>query len=150
MNASSRPAAIPAHLGWRLLALVYDTLPNVAIWFAVSALVLMLKPGHTAFAPWSLGQGMLWLLCWAISGAYAVLAWRRTGQTLGMKPWRLRVVARDGTPAPVRTLAIRYAVATVSLLAFGLGFLWCLADRERRALHDVVAGTLFVRLPKQK
>lgn len=148
MNDAPRPAARPAHLGWRLLALVYDTLPNIAIWFAASALVLLLVPGHAAFAPWSLGQWLLWASCWGITGTYAVLAWRRGGQTLGMKPWRLQVVGRDGRPAPVRALVIRYAVATLSLLAFGLGLLWSLVDRERRTWHDIAAGTLFVRLEK--
>lgn len=147
MDPTSRPAARPAHLGWRLLALVYDALPNIAIWFVVSALGLLLRPGHTAFAAWSTGQWALWAACWAVSGLYAVHAWRRTG-TLGMRPWRLRVVAADGGPATTGRLWLRYAVATVSLLACGLGFLWALVDPQRRALHDVAAGTLLVRLGK--
>jgi uncharacterized RDD family membrane protein YckC len=48
----------------------------------------------------------------------------------------------------VRALWLRYAVATVSVAAGGVGLLWCLVDRERRALHDVVAGTLLVRTEK--
>ena len=60
MDSPSLPAARPAHLGWRLLALVYDALPNIAIWFAVSAVGLLLRPGHAAFAPWSAGQWVLW------------------------------------------------------------------------------------------
>ena len=144
MTGTARPAARPAHLGWRLLALVYDALPNIAIWFAVSAVVLLLRPGHTAFAAWSVGQWLLWTLCWAISGLYAVHAWRRAG-TLGMRPWRLRVVAADGAPASTRRLWLRYMVATLSLLALGVGFLWALFDPQRRALHDLAAGTLLVR-----
>ena len=145
MDAPSLPAARPAHLGWRLLALVYDALPNIAIWFAVSAVGLLLRPGHAAFAAWSAGQWALWGVCWAISGLYAVHAWRRGG-TLGMRPWRLRVVAADGGPASVRALWLRYAAATVSLLALGLGFLWALVDRDRRALHDLIAGTTLLKI----
>ena len=145
MTAPARPAARPAHLGWRLLALVYDALPNIAIWLAVSAVALLLRPGHATFAPWSAGQGLLWLLCWAISGLYAVHAWRRGG-TLGMRPWRLRVIADDGGPATTARLWLRYAVATLSLLAAGLGFVPALFDARRRALHDVVAGTMLVRI----
>ncbi|KFN51340.1 RDD family protein [Arenimonas composti] len=148
MTSSAPPAARPAHLGWRLLALVYDALPNIALWFLISAVSLLLRPSHEAFAPWSAGALAVWLACWLVSGSYAVLAWRRGGQTLGMKPWRLKVVAADGRPAEVRALWLRYAVATVSLAACGLGFLWCLVDRERRALHDVVAGTVLVRTGK--
>lgn len=148
MPDTAIPGARPAHLGWRLFALVYDTMPNIAIWFAVSALVLLLKPDHMAFAPLSLGQVLLWVLCWAVSGLYATFAWGRSGQTLGMRPWRLKVVARDGRIAGARALWLRYAVATLSLLAGGLGFLWSLVDRERRTWHDLAGGTVLVRLDK--
>jgi len=72
----------------------------------------------------------------------------RGGQTVGMKPWRLRIVGADGGPIGFRRALLRFAVALVSLAALGLGFLWCLIDRERRAWHDIAAGTLLVRLEK--
>jgi uncharacterized RDD family membrane protein YckC len=142
------PAGRPAFLGWRVLALVYDAMPNIALWFVVSALALLLNPAHTAFAPWSFGYWLTWLACWAVSGSYAVFAWRRSGQTLGMKPWRLQVVAADGRLASSQALWLRYAVATLSLLAGGLGFLWSLVDRDRRSWHDIASGTVLVRLEK--
>ncbi|MBW8367354.1 MAG: RDD family protein [Arenimonas sp.] len=142
------PAALPAHLGWRVLAMVYDAMPNIALWFAVSGVALAVVPGHAPFAPWSLGQFALWLLCWAISGLYAVMSWRGIGQTLGMRPWRLKVLAADGRKAGAGALWLRYAVATVSLAAAGLGFAWSLVDRERRTWHDIASRTVMVRLPK--
>lgn len=148
MSLSTDSPAPPAHLGWRLLALVYDAMPNIALWFAVSALALVLRPGHAPFAAWSPGQWSLWLLCWSASGAYAVLAWRRSGQTLGMGPWRLKVTDRSGQPAKIGALWLRYAVATLSLLAVGLGFAWSLLDRERRTWHDMASGTVLRRLPR--
>ncbi|GAB2489950.1 RDD family protein [Arenimonas alkanexedens] len=141
-------AALPAHLGWRLLALVYDTMPNIALWFAVSGVALVLTPDHTAFAPWSLGQLVLWLACATISGVYAVLSWQHAGQTLGMRPWRLKVTTPDGRLAPTGKLWLRYAVAIISLAAGGLGFLWSLVDRERRTWHDLASGTVLVRLSR--
>ena len=148
MNKASAVSAHPANLAWRLLALVYDTLPNVAIWFAISGLALVVTPGHTAFAPWSAGQFALWLACAGASGLYAVLSWRRIGQTLGMRPWRLKVTLPDGRLAPARRLWLRYAVSVVSLAAGGLGFLWSLVDAERRTWHDLASGTVLVRLPR--
>lgn len=148
MSENTPIVARPAHLGWRLLALVYDALPNVALWFAVSGLALVLHPGHTAFAPWSAGQFALWLACAGVIGLYAVLSWRRIGQTLGMRPWRLKVVSADGRLAPAKALWLRYAVAMLSLAAGGLGFLWSLVDRDRRTWHDLASGTVLVRLPR--
>jgi len=141
------PTALPAHLGWRLLALVYDAMPNIAIWFAVSGVALAVVPGHAPFAPWSLGQMALWGLCWGTSGLYAVMSWKGIGQTLGMRPWRLKVLGTDGRVAGARALWVRYAVATLSLALAGLGFAWSLVDRERRTWHDLASGTVLVRLP---
>jgi len=85
------------------------------------------------------------LVTWLVVGTYFVVSWRRGGQTIGMRPWKLRVVSGSGKPARTRTLWLRYLVATATL---GLGLLWALFDSERRALYDIVAGTQFVRLQK--
>lgn len=138
------PAPAPAALPWRLLAAVYDALPVLALWMLASALVLALR-GNRPFEPLSVGQVLLWLACWLVTGLYAVLSWHRGGQTLGMRPWRLRVVDAHGGRAGWRALWLRYAVATLSLAAAGLGFLWSLIDRERRTWHDMASRTRLVR-----
>ena len=139
---SPRPVALPAAPGWRVLAFTYDLLPMIPLMMAVSALFLWINGGHTVEAtPW---LGVLELLTiWGLVGAYFVLSWRRGGMTLGMRPWRLRVLAADGRPASVRALWLRYAVGSVTPV---LCWLWCLVDGERRGLHDLAAGTLLVRL----
>lgn len=144
MASTPDTAARPAHLGWRLLALLYDALPVLALWFLTSAVVYALR-GGVPVAPGSVGAWLELALLWSVTGAYAVLSWRRGGQTIGMRPWRLKVVATDGRPAGVAMLWRRYAVASLTL---GLALLWCLIDGERRGLHDLAADTLLVRLPK--
>ena len=142
--AAPRRAATPASLGWRLLAMVYDALPLIPLTLGVSAAALALNgmrpvessAGHAGFA----------VALWLVAGLYFVLSWRRGGQTMGMRPWRLRVVRADGAPATAGALWIRFAVATLSLAAAGLGFLWSLLDRERRTWHDLASGTVLVRL----
>jgi len=54
----------------------------------------------------------------------------------------------EAAAPPWRTLALRYLAAGVSLAAFGLGWVWCLIDGERRAWHDLASHTVVVRLPK--
>jgi uncharacterized RDD family membrane protein YckC len=137
-----RPSARPAHLGWRLLALTYDSLPLIPLLMLTSALFLWLHRGQTVENdPWFAGAEFLTL--WSIVGAYFVLSWRRGGQTMGMRPWRLKVLAKDGRHAAVPALWLRFLVAC---LTPGLCLLWTLVDGERRGLHDLAAGTLFVRM----
>ena len=155
MNASSDPSANlaeitlpsaqPAHLGWRLLAMVYDLLPLMALWFATSVIVYLVH-GRVPVRPYSAGAWVELALLWAVSGSYLVMSWRRGGATIGMRPWRLKVLAADGRPAMVGALCLRYIVATLSLLVVGLGFVWALFDGERRCWHDIASGTRFVRM----
>jgi uncharacterized RDD family membrane protein YckC len=131
------------------MALVYDALPVLALWLLASALVLALR-GGTPVQPWT---WMFWLqnlLLWAIAGGYVVSSWRRGGQTLGMRPWRLRVVDEEGRTPGLAALWQRYAWATLSLAAVGLGFLWALVEPQRRCWHDLASSTRLVRVLKPR
>lgn len=145
--APATPTATPAHLGWRLLAIAYDLLPLVAIWFVTAALDYLLRGMHEV-APGSVAAGVELIALWLATGAYFVASWRRGGHTVGMRAWRLKVLASNGQPASLPALCLRYAVATLSLAAAGLGFAWALIDAQRRTWHDLVAGTVFVRMDR--
>ena len=128
--------------------MLYDVLPVASLWFATAALGLLLRGGEPVTpntpAAWVELAAML-----LASFGYFGLSWRRGGQTLGMRAWRMRLVCEDGAAAPGwGALALRFVVAGVSLAAFGLGFLWSLVDRERRTWHDLASGTVLVRLAK--
>lgn len=149
-TAAERPTSL---LGWRLLALLYDLFPALALWMLVGTLFTVgyTVAGHAArenIAPFSPLQWLLWLCCWGVTGVYATLSWRRGGQTLGMRPWRLQVVAMDGSAPTAGQLWLRYTVGTVSVLLGGLGLWWALADRQRLAWHDRASGTRLRRRPR--
>ena len=144
-DTTARPRAL---VGWRLLALFYDLWPAAALWMAVAALFLVAHHNQplAAFSPLQL---LLWLACWLVTGAYAVPSWRRGGQTLGMRPWRLRVRGIDGAAPTWRAALLRYLVGTASLLLAGLGFWWAWIDRDRLTWHDRASGTRIRREPKR-
>lgn len=144
-NPTLTPAPAPAHSaapGWRLLAMLYDCLPMIPLLMLTSGLFLWLNGGRTVEHQ-PLVAALEFLSIWLLAGAYFVLSWRRGGQTVGMRPWRLKVVAADGKPASVRKLCLRYLVAWLTPV---VGLLWTLFDAERRGLHDIASGTVFVRL----
>lgn len=134
---STRPSGL---IGWRLLALLYDLFPALGLWFTVGAIALALHRNQPVRADTMAGWLEL-LVLWAITGAYAVISWHRGKQTLGMRPWRLRVTTMDGASAPIWALIRRYAVGTVSLLLAGMGFWWAWIDRDGLTWHDRASGT---------
>lgn len=119
-----------------LASIVYDSMALGAIWFfATLAVVIARKgeavaPGHPVF--------MLYLLFAAY--AYFAWCWTRSGQTLGMKSWKIALVATDTGQTVGWTLAtLRFLCAILSWGAFGLGFVWVLLDPQRRSWHDRIS-----------
>jgi uncharacterized RDD family membrane protein YckC len=87
--------------------------------------------------------GALGLLL-GMSALYQVYLGGILGQTLGKRLFRLRVISAHGqAPGPLLACT-RFAAMTLSLAVAGLGFLWCLFDREHRALHDHLSGTYVI------
>lgn len=88
---------------------------------------------------------LLWLHVFIVLLAYFGWLWKRSGQTLAMQTWKIRLVAADGAALTTRQVFLRYALAWPSLLACGIGIAWALVDRDRQFLHDRLAGTRLVR-----
>ena len=140
-SSTQRSSAYPAHLGWRLLAIIYDAVPMIAILMLVSA-ILRIIHGVENVTPNSFIGYLQNIVYWSVIGCYAVISWRRGGQTMGMRPWRLMILNQEGKNASLRMLFLRYAIASLS---GGLVLLWCLFDTQKRGLHDIASGTLMVR-----
>jgi uncharacterized RDD family membrane protein YckC len=79
-----------------------------------------------------------------VIGIYFVGSWRHRGQTLAMKTWKLRLVGAGGARITLRQAMLRYACAWPCLVLGGIGILYAPSDRERRFLHDRLAGTSIV------
>jgi uncharacterized RDD family membrane protein YckC len=139
----------PAHLGWRLAAAAYDLLPLLALWFAATGIALAATGGALdvrRLRDKLIVQALVLLL----GAAYFAASWWRGGQTIGMRPWRLRVVRADGTAPELGRCLLRFAVALASLAAVGAGFWWALFDPQRRTWHDIAAGTVMVRVERRE
>jgi uncharacterized RDD family membrane protein YckC len=77
-------------------------------------------------------------------GLYQLYFAGMAGQTLGMRLMGIRLLSvRGGPPGPGRGL-LRLLAFIPSVMPAGLGWLWALFDRERRALHDHLAGTYVI------
>ncbi|MEA5446267.1 RDD family protein [Gammaproteobacteria bacterium AB-CW1] len=160
----------PASLLRRLGAALYDGLLVLAIWF-IATLVALPFAGEEAFEP---ENPMLLAYLILVTGLFFIWFWQRSGQTLGMRAWRLRLVNGQGHHPPLWRLIMRAGLMLLLLILalYGLAFLtqdfwpdwlgalmlmplcismaWVLVDEERRSLHDIAAGTRLIFLPKQE
>ena len=69
------------------------------------------------------------------------------GQTIGKMLAGVCVVDGEGEPPRFGTAVLRYIAYYASLFTFTLGFVMAALRRDKRALHDLIAGTWVVRVP---
>jgi len=162
---SGRPQAVLAGFVVRFIAAIYD----LGIIFALAFLVFI----PVTMAEQSLGIMPQWIkgmLALTVFWAYFVGFWMRTGETTGMRPWRLTVVMVNSGDIPsLAASSIRFAVLIATWLAAGFVLLSMLAGKtqntayatvallpfislvclalteKRQALHDLLAGVIVVR-----
>jgi uncharacterized RDD family membrane protein YckC len=138
--ARATPAAA-ARLGRRLGSLCYESLLLAAILFVAGWIFLAVE----GLLPAALARALLQIYLLAITAAYFIYCWTRSGQTLPMKTWHIRVVARDGTAITLKQGALRYLIALAGIALCGGGFWWALFDRDGQFLHDRLAGTRLIK-----
>lgn len=69
------------------------------------------------------------------------------GQTIGKNLVRIRVIGADGRPVTFGAALLRWMGYFVSLVPLPFGFLMAALRRDKRALHDLIAGTRVERVP---
>lgn len=151
-EASARPAAVLPYASFslRAVALALDAIVTASLFLFFFAI---------AFGPIALaGDSHLsnseqrWVYIVLLSYIpfvflfYFVLwAWR--GQSLGMIAVRIEITDRDGEPLPAMRALLRTFVWPLSMLPLAIGAVPVYFDEERRALHDMLAGTVVLELP---
>lgn len=84
------------------------------------------------------------------TGVYTTLLHALTGQTLGKLVAGVRVVAADGAPLTVSASLLRYFSYFVSCASLSFGFIMAGLRRDKRALHDLVAGSRVEHVPSPR
>lgn len=140
-------SAVSAGFGRRFAAFLYDALLVLALLVLYTVVALIFTHGHAITASES-GPGW-YLYCageLALTAAYSVLNWMRSGQTLGMRSWRIHVVSAAGRPLGWQAAMLRFACAVLAWAPLALGVLWLYLDPQRLAIQDRLSRTRVVRL----
>jgi uncharacterized RDD family membrane protein YckC len=141
----------------RIASWVYDFLISFAVYMIAGAVSFLLiyigyyfglygMQGQEHFVdtisntPWLKWPNELWKLAWV--GFFFVYFWAKSGQTLGMRAWRLRLQNQDGTRISKMT-----GVKRLFPTLLGLGNITVLVDRKNKlSLQDRLTKTEVVVL----
>jgi uncharacterized RDD family membrane protein YckC len=166
MQNSSSSYPTPS-LKRRLICLVYEAFLVIAVG-ALAVFVFMFS--MQKFSGRIVEQGPKMVAFLAV-GAYLIHSWAGSGFTLAMKTWRIKLVKVGYARVPFRNAALRYLFSSGWVLPGGLIYyvlgrhdwkymalsilggviLWALTvflDKDRQFLHDKLAGTRLISLPK--
>jgi len=86
-------------------------------------------------------KGATQLFSSLIGAAYTIAFHWMWGQTLGKMALQIRVVSMDGGPLSFGQAVGRYFATFLSALILGIGFIMAGVRSDKRALHDLWAGT---------
>lgn len=117
----------------------------------IDAVVLLLAQGILFGAGWMLWgggmgvgilmKGMTHLFSSILGAGYSIVFHWIWGQTLGKMALQIRVVSMDGGPLSFGQSVGRYFATFLSGLILGIGFVMAGIRSDKRALHDLLAGT---------
>jgi uncharacterized RDD family membrane protein YckC len=128
----------------RLLAFAVDV-GVVFGTFALASAVLGFLAQLVSGAHLTRTDGLGWSIALGVwSFLYFWLGYVVAGRTVGKALVGLRVVSTTGAPIGPQRALVRVLVFPFSFVLFGVGLVMALFHRERRTLHDVVAGTTVV------
>ena len=167
MTVAADPSATPPGLARRFAAFLYEGVLLFGVIFFAGFLYSVLTRQQHALE----GRVGLGLFLFFVLGLYFVGFWTRSGQTLAMKTWHLRVTDAAGRPLGWRRALLRYLFswlwfmpALISVWALGLhggaaiigslmagvaGYLLIARlHPQRQFLHDVICGSrVITQLP---
>jgi uncharacterized RDD family membrane protein YckC len=125
--------------------MIYDALLLVAVLFIAGFAFIYVTdyPRHQNLKP------LLQLFLLGIIAAYFCWFWCKSGQTLAMKTWRIRLQNHEGNLLSTAQALRRFALALIGIGLGGLSIWWVLFDRDQQFLHDRLLGSRLIELPKE-
>lgn len=140
----------------RFAAMVYDSLLLMAVSILYGAVMTGINiaikgvPATGERITWGI-FGVVVFIGWILTiGYFFCYFWHKSGQTLGMKTWRMKVVNDNDLNCPSYSKCIiRFLCAPLSLCLLGAGYWLMYANAERQTMHDKISKTRTLLLAKE-
>jgi len=133
----------------RLVAMLYDTLICAALVLVTTGIYTAISYKLTGVKSTS-GDPLLSSILFITLYLFFAYFWTRSGQTLGMQVWHLRIQNKDSTSISWLQALLRFIMAIISFIPAGAGYIWILIDKDNKAWHDRFSESIVVRIPKKK
>ena len=133
----------------RFASLVYDSLIITSILFLATTIAILLVSlvlGTNAITENSILVGNPIFFFWLVFTwfSYYAWCWRKSGQTLGMKAWRLKLITLDSSVISYKNALLRFFSAFL-----GLANLWALLP-AKRGWHDILSSSNIIVTAKDQ
>ncbi|MFE8069489.1 RDD family protein [Marinobacteraceae bacterium S3BR75-40.1] len=146
----------PAPLLRRLAAMLYDGLICIALLMVVTMIYTLIHAqiigpeAYKAMTEAAPGRQDPLLTSILFISLYVFFAyfWTRSGQTLGMQVWHVRIQNADGSRLSWFQALMRFMMGWLSWALVGAGYWWQLFDKQKMTWTDRFSESRTVRVPK--
>ena len=120
-------------------SLIYELFALTPLWMIAGFIFIFFFDGFFGTYQRLIFQIYLWLT----SGVYLTYCWTRSGQTLAMRAWQLKITSTRGL-LTFSSAWKRYVFATFGVLLGGVTFIWALTNKKHSYLHDQILKNYFI------
>lgn len=141
-NVNNKITIRPIGLMRRMMIMFYDAMLLVAVLFFASipvAVAFQITPEHPLYP-------LYIIYIYLVGFVFFGWCWTHGGQTLGLKTWKIRLIADSGEKISWRAALLRYLGSMLCWLSCGIGFIWCYTNKERLAWNDIISKTRLRKL----
>ncbi|MFT5505989.1 MAG: putative RDD family membrane protein YckC, partial [Gammaproteobacteria bacterium] len=138
----SNPSFENAGLARQFAAMLYDSLLILALLFITMGLAVVANNNEVIPPPIAL------LFVLVVTFGFYTWFWTKSGQTLGMYIWKIKIESEFGGPLPWQICILRLVFSTLSILCIGSGYWWRLF--RPYTLADYFSQTRIIRIRKSE
>lgn len=132
---------MPVSIWRRIASIIYDALLVLAILIVMSIPFFSFNVEEN-----NLLKITMQVYFYFIIQYFFVWFWVNNEGTLGMKTWKIKIVCDNGEKISYKKAIIRFNIAIISILFFGLGFLISFFRKDKKCLHDIISKTSLSKL----
>lgn len=119
MTTSLYNSCPPASLIRQFAAMLYDSLLIMALLFVVVGFSIAVNKGEAIE-----NRPVIYLSLFLVVLVFYGWFWSKSGQTLGMRVWKIRIVSEFGGNPNWSISFLRILFAIFSIACFGMGYWW--------------------------